>query len=142
MRGEIGVNVKEILHTRGMVRPNFYDCIPYGEDNEFFNDLSIMEESGECLHICGKNDWAFLALDILKPFKEEAEKIIKTVENSKKSKCIGAVVLGKNDKRIMDVYFGGKDSCTSILGIPVVLSDVRDKVMCLVEPEEAEIPFY
>lgn len=142
MNGELNITVKRLLLDRSVVRSDYFDSIVYSDGDAQFNDLSMEGENGEVLHICGKNDWAFLALDLLKPIKKEAEKIIKTVEFAKKHNSVGAVVLGKNDKRIMDIYFGGKDSCTNILNIPVIFSEERDKVVCLIEPITPEIPFY
>lgn len=96
---------------------------------------------GEFLHICGDNDWAFLALDLLEPIMNEAKKIMKLVQNRKKqTPTIKAVILGKNDKRIMDVYFGGKGKCEKILGLPIIATDKLDEVTFLVEDTNS-IPF-
>ena len=45
-------------------------------------------------------------------------------------------MLGVNDKRIMDVYFGGYDKCKRILGIPVIVTNELNKVSFLVEDKE------
>lgn len=122
-----------------------YSERPYSSPSEsaegITNDLHIVTDKEECLHICGENDWAFLALDLLRPIREEARKIVETIEAKKREdKSIKAVALGKNDKRIMDIYFGGKDKCDKIRGLPVVNADEPNTIAFLVEKEE-EYPF-
>ena len=105
------------------------------------NDLSMRLENNKFLHICGDNDWAFLALQLLEPIKDEAKRITKLVQDRKAyTPTIKAVMLGKNDKRIMDVYFGGKGKCERILGLPVIVTDELNEVTFLVEDTNC-LPF-
>lgn len=127
-----------IYSDNGFVRPSQYHLNSKGI---ITNDLSMKGADGEFLHICGDNDWAFLALDLLEPIMNEAKKITKLVQDRKtQTPIIKAVILGKNDKRIMDVYFGGKGKCEKILGLPIIATDKLDEVTFLVEDTNS-IPF-
>ena len=138
MGGELGLKVMSVYSDSGFVRPSQYHLNSKGI---ITNDLSMKGVDGEFLHICGDNDWAFLALDLLEPIMNEAKKIMKLVQNRKKqTPTIKAVMLGKNDKRIMDVYFGGKGKCERILGLPVIVTDELNEVTFLVEDTNS-IPF-
>ena len=129
--GELGLKIMSVRSDRYFVRPSYYSL---NNEHEASNDLSMQLEGGGLFHICGDNDWAFLALDLLKPIKNEAKKFVEAVQDRKnKSPKIKAVMLGKNDKRIMDVYFGGRDKCDKILGIPVIETDNLNEVEFLVE---------
>ena len=129
--GELGFKVISVYSDKDFVRLSYYSL---SNGTEVSNDLSMHLYDGGHFHICGNNDWAFLALDLLKPIKDEAKKIVKTVHDRKnKSPKIKAVMLGKNDKRIMDVYFGGRGECDKILGIPVIETDNFNEVEFLVE---------
>ena len=131
MRGELSLKVKSVYSDKWFVRP-------LSDTPE--NDLSMRLENNEVFHICGDNDWAFLALELLKPIKNEANKIMRLVQDRKtENPRIKAVMLGKNDKRIMDVYFGGKGKCDRIFGLPVIETDELNKVKFLVE--DTYLPF-
>ena len=131
--GELGFKVKSIIPDRYFVRPTEASICIFNDKKEPSNDLSLKFDGGT-LHICGDNDWAFLALEILKPIKEEALKIIETAHRLKsENKYIRAFALGKNDKRIMDVFMGGKDKCKKILGLPVIVSDNFNEVTGLID---------
>lgn len=138
--GELGFKVKSIIPDRYFVRPTEACISLLNDKKEPCNDLSLKFDGGT-LHICGDNDWAFLALEILKPIKEEALKIIETAHRLKsENKYIRAFALGKNDKRIMDVFMGGKDKCKEILGLPVIVSDEFNEVSGLIDYIEI-LPF-
>lgn len=137
MGGELSFKVKSVYSDRDFVRPSHYSL---GDVGTASNDLSISLGNNEYFHICGNNDWAFLALELLRPIKDEANKIMESIKCRKsEAPSIKAVMLGKNDKRIMDVYFGGKDKCNRILGLPVIVTDELNEVKFLVE--DTYLPF-
>ena len=132
--GELSVKIKSIRSDKYFVRP-WNEC-------DVSNDLTMVLDNNEFLHICGNNDWAFLALQLLEPVKDEAKRITKLVQDRKAdTPTIKAVMLGKNDKRIMDVYFGGKGKCDRILGLPVLTTEHLNEVSFLIE-DTHELPFY
>ena len=126
MGGELVLKVKMVKSDNDFIRP-FDFC------GEIANDLTMITENDEFLHICGSNDWAFLVLELLEPIKKEAKKIIEVIKQNKPNTSIKAVMLGRNDKRIMDVYFGGKGKCDRILGLPVVETKEANCIKFLVE---------
>lgn len=137
MGGEVVFKILSVKSDHWFVRPDK----SYGRGN----DLSMKTEDG-WFHICGDNDWGYLALQLLEPIYKEAEKILAAIDNSiKVSKSennnIRIIELGRNDKRIMDIRFGGKDKCTQINGIPVIVKDdVENHIGYLID-YEAELPF-
>ena len=134
MRGELSLNIKSVYSDNWFVRPTEYSM---SNDDNATNDLVMESDIGERLYICGNNDWAFLALELLNPIKKEANRIIELIqERIREDSNIKAVMLGVNDKRIMDVYFGGHDKCKRILGIPVIITNELNKVSFLVEDKE------
>ena len=127
-----------VYSDKFFVRPSHYSL---SNDDRPTNDLSMRVGNNEFFHICGDNDWAFLALQLLEPIKDEAKRITKLVQDRKAdTPTIKAVMLGKNDKRIMDVYFGGKGKCERILGLPVIVTDELNEVTFLVEDTNC-LPF-
>lgn len=126
--GELGFDILKVSSDMRYIRPN---------DEKISNDLTMHTIDGNFFHICGNNDWAFLALELLEPIKKEAKNIIQKVKNYIDSGInIKAIILGRNDKRIMDVYFGGRNKCEKIFGIPIIISDKKDLFEVLVEYEE------
>lgn len=131
--GELGLNILKVSSDRSYVRP---------DEERISNDLTMHLTDGGYFHICGDNDWAFLAIELLEPIKAEVKSIMQKVKKYRENGVnIKAIVLGRNDKRIMDVYFGGKNKCDKIFGIPVITSDKHDLFECLVEYTD-ELPFY
>lgn len=118
MGGELGIKIKSVATSSDMTHPytDYRDtaCI----------DLSMYDENGSVLHICGDNDWGYLALDLLKPILKEAENLITDVKTriSRIGDRPEAIILGLNQQRIMDIYYGGKGKCTEIAGIPIARS--------------------
>ena len=142
MSGELAFKVLKVYSDKFFVRPSEFSISLFSKDKTPSNDLSMKIENNQTLHICGDNDWAFLALELLEPIKKEAKRIVELVQDRKGEKPnIKAVMLGKNDKRIMDVYFGGKGKCDRILGLPVIVTDNLNEVTYLVEDTNS-IPFY
>ena len=141
MGGELSFKIKSVYSDRDFIRPSRYSINTLNNEYEPTNDLSMQSDDGNYFHICGNNDWAFLALDLLKPIKDEAKSIIQCVkERKEKNPDIKAVMLGKNDKRIMDIYFGGKGRCDKIVGLPVITTEQLNEVKFLVE-KEIFVPF-
>lgn len=130
MGGELTLKVKKVRSSYDFVRPSY----------DISNDLTMILGENEYLHICGENDWAFLALELLEPINVAAREIVELVHRKKSETDIKAVMLGRNDKRIMDVYFGGKDKCQRICDLPIITTDNLNEVTFLIE-EVDEIPF-
>lgn len=118
MVGEIGFQIKNIRVS---------DIThPYNEYRKVIStELTLVDEHNDLLHICGDNDWGYLALEILKPIIAEAEHLINDVKT--RIARIGdkpeAILLGKNQQRIMDIYCGGEGKCYEIAGIPIARSN-------------------
>lgn len=141
MGGELALKVIEVYSDKFFVRPTVHSVSILNKEGNPSNDLSMRLENNKFLHICGDNDWAFLALELLEPIKNEAVRITKLVQDRKtETPTIKAVMLGKNDKRIMDVYFGGKGKCERILDLPVITTNNLNEVKFLVEDTNF-IPF-
>ena len=139
--GELVLKVLGVHSDQFFVRPTVHSVSMFNKEGNPSNDLSMKLENNKFLHICGDNDWAFLALQLLEPIKDEAKRIMMLVQDRKvNTPAIKAVMLGKNDKRIMDVYFGGKGKCEKILGLPIIATDKLDEVTFLVEDTNS-IPF-
>lgn len=121
MGGELGIDIKNIGNSGNMVHPFGRD---HNLDGNACIDLSIYDKNGAVLHICGNNDWGYLALKMLQPIFKEAENLIMDVKEriSRIGDKPEAIILGLNQQRIMDIYTGGKGKCTEIAGIPVARS--------------------
>jgi len=118
MCGEITVKIDKI-ETSSISEP-----FRFGSMNPCV-DLTIKDSNNNYLHICGNNDWGYLALEILNPIKESAENLIEDVKE--RIARIGdkpeVIMLGINQQRIMDIYHGGKGKCTEISGIPIARTE-------------------
>lgn len=142
MSGELSLKVLGVHSDKFFVRPTVNSVSTFNKEGNPSNDLSMRLENNKFLHICGDNDWAFLALELLEPIKDEAKRILKMVQDRKsETPSIKAVMLGKNDKRIMDVYFGGRNKCERILGLPVIATNELNEVTFLVEDTNT-LPFF
>lgn len=132
MCGELSINIQNVKSDPWFVRP---------DTTSISNDLSMKDSSGDFLHITGiGNDWGFLALELLQPIISEGSRIAAIVKEKKQAyPPAKAVMLGINDKRIMDIYYGGKDKCTSIYGLPVIVTDQLNQFSCLQEIDD--LPF-
>ena len=143
MGGELAFKVEKIFSDKYFVRPSEYSISLFNNEGTPSNDLSIKIQNGGYLHICGDNDWAYLALEILEPIKQEAIKLLEIITKRKsENPSIKAIMLGKNDKRIMDVYFGGKDKRERIFGIPVMTTDKFNEITFLIEDTDVVLPFF
>lgn len=62
---------------------------------------------------------------MLEPIHKEAENLINVVKTriSRIGDKPEAIMIGLNQQRILDIYFGGKGKCTDIAGIPVARSN-------------------
>lgn len=120
MGGELAINVEKVSIDEAI--------------STFDNtDLRIVDKDGHILFICGKNDWAFLMLEALEPVKKRARDIVMKIGEKIQENKIEAVVLGKKEKRDMDVFFGGEGKCNRILGFPVIESKEETCFKFLVE---------
>lgn len=127
------MQIKKVRSDESIIRPysQYYT-------DKIMTDLCMVDEKGEFLYICGENDWGFLALELLEPIKKEADKLLSKVRDVLTRKAIKAIMVGKNEKRILDINAGGKDKCTKIFGIPIILCDEINCFEFLVEYDSHE----
>lgn len=136
--GELGVNVKDIKRDKDIVRPYHLAC-----KNSM--DLSLLTDDNSWLHICGDNDWGYLALEVLKPILQTGVKLNSEILNQISEKNPEVVVVGRNDFRILDILHTARDSekgISVIHGVPIVMGDFDNGFKCLGNKEkEADLPF-
>ena len=125
MGGELGIKIKNLRCSDGLVNPfNDYRSKPQ-------IDLSIMSENNECLHICGENDWGYLALDILKPILQKGIQLYLEIREKIYSQKPEVVLVGKNEFRILDILHIARDSeqgIETMLDVPIVKGDFDNGV--------------
>lgn len=127
MGGEIGINVVEL---------KIDECM-----HSKYSDLLLKGDRDDRLYICGENDWAFLMLDALKPIKEKSKNLMRKVLQKRNAGVdIKAIVLGKTEKRYLDIYFGGKGKCNKLYGYPIVESPEKTCFEILVKHDDT-LPF-
>lgn len=119
MGGEIGIKISEVK-ADNIVYP--YRGI---DGSRMLVELSLKDDKGECLHICGDNDWGYFALELLDPIHKEAENLINDVRAriSRIGDKPEVIIIGLNQQRVLDIHFGGKGKCTEIAGIPIARSN-------------------
>lgn len=128
MREEIGINIK------GVELKSFHGDVSN-------SDLRLEDESGNFICICGNNDWGKIALKILKPYKREADRIIKQVEDMVKTGFRPEVILlGKTEKTVMDVV-SGTGRCDNILNIPIATSEKNSELRFIGAAQDLYLPF-
>lgn len=128
MREEIGINIErvELKSFHGDVSNS---------------DLRLEDESGNFICICGNNDWGKIALKILKPYRREADRIIKQVEDMVKTGFRPEVILlGKTEKAIMDIV-SATGRCDNILNIPIAVSEKNSEVRFIGAAQDEYLPF-
>lgn len=139
--GEIGLKVDKIVfNTDNDLKK------PFGYLGESYIDMSIYEETGNVIHICGKNDWAYLLADALQLLLDYALEVFKMVDlsiNQYKGTpaCIG---LGKNEFRAVDIIHrlrGFGEPIKVYKNIPVVELRSTDGIELYGQHDINELPF-
>lgn len=120
MGGELGILISHVSVSSDMVRPYGYYSYPLTNPSM---DLTLHSEDGQFLHICGDNDWGYLAVDILIPLLKEASKIYNEICNKVVHEQPEVILVGKNEFRMLDILHmarGCGEHISIIKGVPVV----------------------
>lgn len=137
--GELGIKVMKIRPDSDGVRP--YD----GYGHKRMMDLSLFGDDDHWLHLCGDNDWGYLALEILKPILQETNRLYYEISNNINSHKPEVVLVGRNEFRMLDILHiarDGEEGISVILGVPIVKGDFDNGVKYLGrKPEPIELPF-
>lgn len=136
MGGELGIKIAKAYGSREIVRP-------YGEYSEYI-DLTIESATRENLHICGANDWGYLAADILKPVIKEAYRVYAQITNGILKNNPEVILLGRNEYRLIDIYRqlrNEQDTETQIMKVPYVKGDFANGIKYLGSQKEDSFPF-
>lgn len=115
--GELGIKVMKINPDRDIVRP--YNGIGV----KSMMDLSLYGDDNHWLHLCGDNDWGYLALEILKPILQEANRLYYKISNNINSHKPEVVLVGRNEFRMLDILHAardGEEGISVIMGVPIV----------------------
>lgn len=138
--GELGIKVVRVEPDSECIRP--YD----GYGHRRMTDLNLFGDDDHWLHICGDNDWGYLALEVLKPILQTAigihEEIIDHISVSDPE----VILVGRNDFRLLDILHiarDGEEGISVIRGIPVVKGDFDNGVRFLGKKtkDDLELPF-
>lgn len=137
MNGEIGLKIKKVSCSNDLIRP-----LSEYRDNPAI-DLAIQTTDDGFFHICGDNDWGYLALEAIKPILKEGIQLeLKILEDVQKYKP-EVIVLGKNDFRIFDILHTARDGEYGIKmfrGVPVVKGKFLDGIKYYGKNNEIEFP--
>lgn len=108
-------------------------------------DLSMFSDDNQLLHICGENDWGYLALEVLKPILKEGVLLNREIMNGIDKNKPEVVLVGRNDYRILDILHTARDSeegISVIHGVPIVKGNFNNGIKYLGEKEtEMELPY-
>lgn len=118
MNGEIVMNIESVHSDHQFMEPN--------DSMSSSNDLTIVAKDGECLHICGKNDWGYLAIELLKPILKAGTELYTKVSNEISEYNPEVVLVGTNDYRLLDIIHIARDSefgISVIKGVPIIKGD-------------------
>ena len=139
--GELGINVKRVYSDNGFIRPGE---LYWSISKKYGNDLSMEDIDGSHLHICGDNDWAYLAVDLLKPLLREANKLYLEISKNIEKMKPEVVVVGKNDFRMLDVLHMVRDTeegISIIRNVPIVKGNFLNGVKFFGKQDIKESPF-
>ncbi len=109
-------------------------------------DLNLLGDDAHWLHLCGENDWGYLALEVLKPILQTAigihGEIVSHINESKPE----VILVGRNDFRLLDILHiarDGEEGISIIRGIPVVKGDFDNGIKYLGKKtkDDTELPF-
>lgn len=138
--GELGIKIIKIKPDSEAVRP--YD----GYGHKRMTDLNLFGDDNHWLHICGENDWGYLALEVLKPILQTAIGIHKEITDHINESNPEVILVGRNDFRLLDILHiarDGEEGISIIRGIPVVKGDFDNGVKFLGKKtkDDSELPF-
>lgn len=147
MNGEFSLDVKKItFSTDSNMSQPYRDG--NGRHDISYIDLDIYTQDG-ILHLCGKNDWAYLITDALIPFLRYAQSVEKYIDDEIQKiaqRKIDAICVGRNQFRAMDILHQLRDAGEHIKtyrSIPVVKLNEDDgiRIYSTVKEMEYEEPF-
>ncbi len=108
--------------------------------------LSLLGNDNQWLHLCGDNDWGYLALEVLKPILQTAISVQTDIINNISDHNPEVILVGRNDFRLLDILHiarDGEEGISIIRGIPVVKGDFDNGVKFLGKKtkDDSELPF-
>lgn len=138
--GELGIKVKKIRPDSDGVRP--YD----GYGHKRMMDLSLFGDDDHWLHLCGDNDWGYLALEVLKPILQGANSIYTDILNNISDRKPEVILVGRNEFRMLDILHiarDGQEGIAVIRGVPIVRGEFDNGIKYLGKKTEddSELPF-
>ncbi len=136
MGGEIALKIKKVSCSNDLVIP-FND---YKENPAI--DLTIQTDDG-WFHLCGDNDWGYLALEAIKPILQTGIKLENKILNGMQKYQPEVILLGKNEFRVLDILHIARDSelgIETIRGIPIVKGNFINGIKYLGKNDEIELP--
>lgn len=136
MGGELVVNVSAVKSDNWFVRP-------LNPDNPN-NDLTMVDNEGKFLHICGENDWGYLAAELLKPILKTGNELYYDISSKIDDLDPEVVLVGKTEYRLIDILHIVRDSeqgITVIKGVPIVKGDFNNGIKYLGKKEMDYLPF-
>jgi hypothetical protein len=141
MTSEIGMKIGHVTTSADIVRPYgsaFYQHVPC-------TDLNIFDDSGtNVLYVCGENDWGYFALDILKPILKEANTLYGKIRDDIEKSRPEAILVGKNEFRILDILHiarDGEEGISVIDSVPIVPGNFDSGVKFLGKDESERSVF-
>jgi len=143
MVGELGIKIVNAVTQKreDMLRP--FDRCPYRAEASI--DLTLNGNKDEFLHICGDNDWGYIAVDILKPLLQEANKLYIEILNEIGKRKPDVILVGMNEFRLLDILHIARDGeygISVIKNIPVVRGNFCNGIKYLGKNESDEyLPF-
>jgi len=136
MGGEIGLKINKVSCSNDLIKPfNDYTTTPA-------IDLTIQTDDG-WFHLCGDNDWGYLALEAIKPVLKAGIELKQKINENILKYQPEVILLGKNEFRILDILHIARDSelgIEMIQGIPVVKGKFTNGIKFLGKNDEIELP--
>lgn len=137
MGGELCINVKLVKSDNHFVKPF--------NSNNPSNDLTMVDEDGKYLHICGNNDWAYFAAELLKPVLKTGQELYSEIFTKVSKDNPEVVLVGRNEFRLLDIVQTVRDleqGAPVIMGVPVVKGNFANGIKYLGKMETEEcLPF-
>ena len=136
MGGEFAINVSKVRSDNWFVKP-------LKPDNPS-NDLTMVDSEGKYLHICGDNDWGYLAVELLKPILKTGNELYCEISSKINELDPEVVLVGKTEYRILDILHIARDSeqgIAVIKGVPIVKGNFDNGVKYLGKREMNYLPF-
>lgn len=136
MGGELVINVSKVRSDNWFVKPLNPD--------KPSNDLTMVDSEGKYLHICGDNDWGYLAVELLKPILKTGNELYCEISSKINELDPEVVLVGKTEYRILDILHIARDSeqgIAVIKGVPIVKGNFDNGVKYLGKREMNYLPF-